>query len=75
MTEIHARPTQEHLGAQMDTIGFTWLPERTLTGRFRVLVRVHDRTPTDNGHPWVIADPHGLLESERGWWVELSGER
>jgi hypothetical protein len=41
-------------------------------GRYRVLCRVRDDArPRGERRPWVLADPHHLLQSERGWWVEL----
>jgi len=41
-------------------------------GRYRVLCRVRDTTLVGRGRvPWVLRDEHGLLESERGWWVRV----
>lgn len=39
-------------------------------GRYRVVCRVRDTTEfRGERHPWVLQDEHGLLESERAWWV------
>ncbi len=41
------------------------------SGRYRVLCRAIDTTHLRGERwPWVLSDPHGLLESERGWWVD-----
>jgi hypothetical protein len=42
------------------------------SGRYRVLCRVVDTTELrGERYPWVLDDPHHLLQSERGWWVEV----
>jgi hypothetical protein len=41
-------------------------------GRYRVVCRVKDSTKLRGEKwPWVLADPEGLLESERGWWISV----
>ena len=41
-------------------------------GRYRVICRVKDTTRfRGDKFPWVLKDELGLLESERGWWVEV----
>jgi len=41
-------------------------------GRHRIVVRVRDKTMLRGARlPWVLEDKHGLLESERGWWVHV----
>lgn len=41
-------------------------------GRYRVVCRISDDAkPRGERYPWVLKDPFGLLESERGWWVEV----
>jgi hypothetical protein len=38
-----------------------------------VIVRVRDTTELRSERfPWVLLDQHGLLESERGWWVVVA---
>ncbi len=39
-------------------------------GRYRVVCRVRDTTEfRGDRFPWVLQDRHGLLESERAWWL------
>ncbi len=39
-------------------------------GNWRLICRVRDTTEFRGERwPWVLADPRGLLESERGWWI------
>jgi hypothetical protein len=39
-------------------------------GRYRVICRVRDTTRLrDEEWPWVLKDEHGVLESERAWWL------
>ena len=41
-------------------------------GRYRVLCRAIDTTRLRGERwPWVLDDPHHLLQSERAWWVEV----
>ena len=41
-------------------------------GRYRVICRAKDTTKLRGEKwPWVLKDEHGLLESERGWWIEI----
>jgi hypothetical protein len=41
-------------------------------GLYRVVARARDTTELRGERwPWVLADPRGLLESERAWWVEV----
>ncbi|MBI5432068.1 MAG: hypothetical protein HZA52_04480 [Planctomycetes bacterium] len=45
-------------------------------GRYRVICRVKDTTELrGEKFPWVLKDERGLLESERVWWVEVTGAR
>lgn len=38
--------------------------------RYRLICRVNDTTRwRGEKWPWVLRDPHGLLESERAWWI------
>lgn len=42
-------------------------------GLWRVVCRVKDGArPVGAKEPWVLADPAGLLESERVWWIEIT---
>ncbi len=41
-------------------------------GRYRVVCRAVDDTRiSGDRYPWVLKDDHGLLESERAWWVKV----
>ena len=41
-------------------------------GRYRVVCRVVDTTELrGEKRPWVLRDEHGLLESERAWWITI----
>lgn len=41
-------------------------------GRYRVICRVKDTTLLRGEKwPWVLKDDADLLESERGWWIEI----
>ncbi|MFH0944994.1 MAG: tyrosine-protein phosphatase [Planctomycetota bacterium] len=51
---------------------FTLDTTRLERGRYRVICRVKDTTRMKGEKlPWVLHDPHGLLESERGWWLDV----
>ncbi len=44
-------------------------------GLYRLLCRVTDTTRLRGERlPWVLKDPQGLLQSERGWWIRVPGE-
>jgi hypothetical protein len=50
--------------------GLTIRPNDLEPGRYRIICRVRDTTrPRGEKRPWVLSDPRGLLESERGWWL------
>ncbi len=41
-------------------------------GRYRVICRAVDTTKLRGDRfPWVLKDEHGLLESERAWWIVI----
>lgn len=41
-------------------------------GRYRVICRVKDTTKLRSDRfPWVLKDDLDLLQSERGWWIEI----
>lgn len=46
-------------------------PNQMEPGRWRVICRVRDETPKDGRDPWVLQDKHGLLQSERAWWLDI----
>lgn len=42
-------------------------------GRHQVVCRVvDDAKPSGQQWPWVLKDEHGLLQSERVWWIEVA---
>jgi hypothetical protein len=42
-------------------------------GKYRVICRAKDTTKLrGEKFPWVLKDELGLLESERGWWIEVT---
>jgi len=44
-------------------------------GRYRVICRAVDTTRgRGDEFPWVLLDEHGVLESERAWWIEVPGD-
>ena len=50
---------------------FTLPPSRP--GRYRVVCRAVDTTKLRGEKwPWVLSDPHHLLQSERAWWVRVA---
>lgn len=57
---------------------FTLDTGRMKPGRYRVICRAGDSTllPGEKW-PWVLWDPRGVLQSERGWWLDVvdSSER
>ncbi|HEX9793679.1 MAG TPA: M64 family metallopeptidase [Planctomycetota bacterium] len=47
-------------------------PDDLEPGLWRLVVRVRDQVlPAGEKVPWVLLDPRGLLESERGWWIQV----
>ena len=43
-------------------------------GRYRLVARARDDTRLfGERFPWVLKDERGLLESERAWWIRVSG--
>jgi hypothetical protein len=41
-------------------------------GLYRVVCRARDTTEIRGEKtPWVLRDEAGVLESERGWWVQV----
>ena len=78
-------PLPTIMDAPLRTVEHPRSPERELLtirpndldpGRYRIICRVRDTTRLrGEKHPWVLADPHGLLESERGWWLIVRDRR
>ena len=67
---IGREPVAETRGATRATQRFELKPQRFEPGIYRVVCRVEDSTqPRGAKRPWVRYDPHGVLVSERAWWV------
>lgn len=51
---------------------FRFTPSDFGPGRYRIVCRVNDTTKFGGDRwPWVLKDEHGVLESERAWWVTI----
>jgi len=67
---IEARPAARIRSSKREKNSFTFKPGDHDPGRYRVVCRVLDNTRIRGDKlPWVLKDEHGLLESERAWWV------
>ena len=72
LTELTASPTAETRPDRKGVARFKLDTSRLDPGRYRVVCRVLDTTKIRGEKwAWVLADPHGLLESERAWWVTV----
>ncbi|NOT32066.1 MAG: hypothetical protein HOP15_16590 [Planctomycetes bacterium] len=69
---MDARPTRRQ-GAGPDGLDTLRLAREDLApGLYRITCRVRDTTELrGEKFPWVLKDEHGLLESERVWWLEV----
>lgn len=55
---------------------FTLSKKDLAPGRYRVVCRARDTTLLrGEKFPWVLKDDDGLLESERGWWIEVPADK
>jgi hypothetical protein len=72
LVPMDARPTRRR-GAGKDGLDVLRIERDAYApGLYRVTCRVRDTTELRGERfPWVLADPYGLLESERVWWVEV----
>ena len=69
---IDAKPDLKLTLNKNSTGRFTVDLNKLKPGRYRVICRVNDTTmPRGERSPWVIKDDHGLLQSERGWWIDV----
>jgi hypothetical protein len=69
---LSERPWKRH-GAGQDGLASLRLAREDLApGLYRVTCRVRDTTELrGEKFPWVLRDEHGVLESERVWWLEV----
>lgn len=70
LTPIGRDPDEHSRGSRRGDHSFRFRPSRYDPGTYRIVCRAKDpaRLRGDR-HSWVLKDEHGLLESERGWWV------
>jgi hypothetical protein len=63
----------KRMGAGKDGVAVLRLSRQDLEpGEYRITCRVRDTTLLRaEKFPWVLKDEHGLLESERVWWLEV----
>ena len=69
---IKQRPSASTLEEGASARSFRVDPGKLGPGRWRVVCRVRDTTriSSDDLWPVVLKDEQGLLESERGWWIQ-----
>jgi hypothetical protein len=69
---IEQEPTKEDLFREVKKHAFTVAAKTLAPGRYRVICRVRDPArPRSERGPIVLADPEGLLEGERAWWIRV----
>jgi hypothetical protein len=69
---IETKPVLEKKCPKRGVHSFTLDPEELSPGRYRVVCRVTDPVKgRGDRHPWVLRDLHGLLQSERAWWIRI----
>ncbi len=72
LAPIDAKPDKQFAADRRGEASFRLRASDLDPGRYRVVVRVRDTTEFRGEKlPWVLKDDHGLLESERGWWVRV----
>ena len=71
---IAAKPVQTRRNSKTGEYSLRLTPRTLEPGRYRVVVRAIDRTMFRGDRwPWVLEDPRGVLESERGWNLVVPG--
>jgi len=72
LAPIPSKPDQSTPPESKGRSKFKLKPGDLDAGRYRVVLRVTDTTELRGDKlPWVLKDDHGVLESERGWWVRV----
>lgn len=67
---IESEPAAETRANAKGRHRFTVRPGDLTPGLYRVICRARDSAKLPGERwPWVLKDPYGLLESERGWWL------
>lgn len=75
LAPIDAKPAAETRPDRNGVHSFRFKPRDYEPGRYRVVFRARDPVRLRGDKvPWVLKDDHGLLESERGWWIVVEGE-
>ena len=72
LADLHAKPSATSKGKSdgLHTLAIT--QQDYEPGVWRVVCRVKDTTRLrGEKFPWVLKDERGLLQSERGWWIEI----
>lgn len=74
LNEITVKPVKSARSSRKRVQTYSWRPPPDASGRYRVICRVRDGAqPSGQARPWVLRDEYGLLESERGWWIDVPG--
>ncbi len=69
---IEAPPTERQRTGKDGECSLKLSREDLEPGLYRITCRVRDTTELRGERfPWVLRDEHGLLESERVWWLEV----
>ena len=72
LAALTAKPAKRARSSRNGVHRFRVSPRQLDPGRYRVVCRVRDTTQLRGKRfPWVLRDERGLLESERGWWIEV----
>lgn len=72
LAAIEGKPAARIRSSKRSKNTFTFDPGDHEAGRYRVICRVVDKTKMRGDKlPWVLKDEHGLLHSERAWWVAV----
>jgi len=73
LPQLEAEPLEVSRNDQDGVHDFVLSRKGLEPGRYRLVCRVRDTTLLRGEKwPWVLSDPDGLLESERGWWIEVA---
>ena len=72
LTPIESKPMAQTKADRKGVHTFNLDAGKLERGRYRVICRVKDTTKLKGEkYAWVRKDPRGLLESERGWWLDV----
>ena len=75
LASIDAEPADETRPDRKGVHSFRFKPADHAPGRYRVVFRATDPARLRGDKlPWVLKDDHGLLVSERGWWIVVEGD-